>query len=182
MPSDLQSTAFPKFDEEQLAAFGQCSATKRKLYRDGEALFRTGERDPRFYIILSAKVEIVDDSGDAPRTVVFHERGSFAGELSQISGRPALVSGFARGDTEVYEVSPEALKQLLNNHPEVGDLILQAFIARRQLLRESGTFTGLRVVGSHSSQDAFRIRDFLSRNSILYTWLDIDAEPQVKDL
>jgi thioredoxin reductase (NADPH) len=182
MPSDLQTTAFPKFDEELLAAFGQCSKIVRKLYHDGEAIFRTGERDPRFYIILSGKVEIIDDSGDTPRLVVVHERGSFAGELSQISGRPALVSGYARGDTEVFELSPEALKQLLNNHPEVGDLILQAFIARRQLLRESGTFTGLRVVGSHSSQDAFRVRDFLSRNAILYTWLDIDGEPPVREL
>jgi thioredoxin reductase (NADPH) len=111
-----------------------------------------------------------------------HERGSFAGELSQISGRPALASAYARGGTEVYELSPDALKQLLNLHPEVGDLILQAFIARRHLLRDSGTFTGLRVVGSHSSQEAFRIRDFLSRNAILHTWLDLDADPQVKEL
>jgi thioredoxin reductase (NADPH) len=182
MPTELQSTAFPKFDDEQLEAFGHCSMTNRKRYRDGEALVRVGERDPRFYIVLSGQVEIVDESGDAPRSVVVHERGSFAGELSQISGRPALASAYARGNTEVYELSPDALKQLLNNHPEVGDLILQAFIARRHLLRESGTFTGLRVVGSRSSQDAFRIRDFLSRNAILHTWLDLDGDPQVKEL
>lgn len=182
MPTELQSTAFPRFTDEQLADFGQCSMTRRKWYRDGDALVRCGESDPRFYIILSGQVEIVDESGDAPRSVVVHERGSFVGELSQISGRPAVASAYARGDTEVLELSPEALKQLLNLHPEVGDLILQAFIARRQLLRESGTFTGLRVVGSHSSQDAFRIRDFLSRNAILHTWLDLDADPQVKEL
>jgi thioredoxin reductase (NADPH) len=182
MPTELQSTAFPKFDDGQLEAFGHCSMTKRKVYHDGDALVRVGERDPRFYIILSGKVEIVDESGDSPRSVVVHEHGSFAGELSQISGRPALASAYARGDADVYELSPDALKQLLNNHPEVGDLILQAFIARRHLLRESGTFTGLRVVGSHSSQDAFRIRDFLSRNAILHTWLDLDGDPQVKEL
>ena len=174
---DLQSIAFPQFDESQFAAFGQCSVMKRKHFRDGEALFRVGERDSRFYIIISGKVEIVDDTGDHPKTVVFHGPREFAGDLSQLSGRPALVSGYARGECDAYEVSPEALKQLLNNHADLGDIILQAFIARRQLLRESGNFTGLRVIGSHSSQNTFRVRDFLSRNALLYTWLDSTPTP-----
>ena len=180
--NDLHSTAFPKLDQTQLAGLGQCSFTRRKHYQDGEALFRTGERDPRFYVLIAGKVEVVDESGDAPKTVAVHGPGEFAGDLSQLTGRPALVSGYARGGCEVYEVSPDALKQLLNNHPDLGDLILQAFISRRQLLRESGAFTGLRVVGSHSSQDTFRVRDFLSRNGVLHTWLDLDADPQVREL
>ena len=58
--------------------------------------------------------------------------------MAQLTGSPAVVSAVARGDCEVYEVSPDALRQLLNHHPDLGDIILQAFIARRQLLRESG--------------------------------------------
>jgi thioredoxin reductase (NADPH) len=180
--NDLHSTAFPKLDETRLAALGQCTFTKRKHYRDGDALFRCGERDPRFYVLISGKVEVMDESGDAPKTVAVHGPGEFAGDLSQLSGRPALVSGYARGGCDVYEVSPDALKQLINHHPDMGDLILQAFMARRQLLRESGNFTGLRVVGSHSSQDAFRVRDFLTRNGVLHTWLDLDADPLVGEL
>jgi thioredoxin reductase (NADPH) len=180
--NDLHSTAFPKLDETRLAALGQCAFTKRKHYRDGDALFRCGERDPRFYVLIAGAVEVLDESGDAPKTVAVHGPGEFAGDLSQLSGRPALVSGYARGGCEVYEVSPDALKQLINHHPDLGDLILQAFIARRQLLRESGNFTGLRVVGSHSSQDTFRVRDFLTRNGVLHTWLDLDAEPLVREL
>ncbi|MGE0060231.1 MAG: hypothetical protein AB7T32_19790 [Dehalococcoidia bacterium] len=42
---------------------------------------------------------------------------------------------------------------MLNNHPDLGDIILQAFLARRQLLRPSGEFTGLRVIGSRYSRD-----------------------------
>ena len=57
--------------------------------------------------------------------------------------------------------------------------ILQAFIARRQLLRESGDFTGLRVMGSRYSQDTFRIRDFLAKNRVLFTWLDLERDPAV---
>ena len=81
--------------------------------------------------------------------------------MAQLTGGPALVSAVARTDSEVYEVSPEALR---NPQPSSrpGRHILQAFIARRQLLRESADFTGLRVIGSRYSQDTFRIRDFLA--------------------
>ena len=75
-----------------------------------------------------------------------------------------------------------ALREILNAHPDLADTILQAFIARRQLLRSSARFTGLRVVGPHSSPHTFRVRDFLARNNCLVTWLDTDADPHVADL
>jgi len=49
------------------------------------------------------------------------------------------------------------------------------FVARRQLLRQSATFTGLRVIGSRYSRDTFGIRDFLAKNRVLFTWLDSRA-------
>ena len=41
-------------------------------------------------------------------------------------------------------MSAGALRQILNQCPDLSDVILQAFIARRQLLRESEAFTGTR--------------------------------------
>jgi thioredoxin reductase (NADPH) len=70
----------------------------------------------------------------------------------------------------------------VNRCPEVGDIILQAFIARRQLLRESGEFTGIRVIGSRYSHDTFRVRDFLARNRALFTFLDVESNPEVEEL
>src|SRR5262249_25959140 len=46
----------------------------------------------------------------------------------------------------------------------------------------SGRFTGLRVIGSRYSRDTFRVRDFLSENRVPYTWLDLEAAPQVGEL
>jgi thioredoxin reductase (NADPH) len=179
---ELQSVAFPTLDPDRVAALGRCSFTARKRYRDGEALFRAGDRDSKFFVVVSGRVEIVDESGDVPKHVTTHGPGEFAGDVSQITGRPAVVSGYARGETDVYEVSQAALREILNHHPDLADVILQAFIARRQLLRGSGKFTGLRVVGPHSSADTFRVRDFLAKNNALFTWLDSEADPQVADL
>ena len=81
---------------------------------------------------------------------------------------PAIFTAIARGDCEVYEISQEALRQVLNQCPTVSDIILsQAFIARPA--------TGARVAGFHGSSgdritilspDTFRVRDFLSRNRV----------------
>ena len=55
-------------------------------------------------------------------------------------------------------------------------------MARRQMVRESGTFIGLRVIGSRYSPDTFRIRDFLAKNLVLFTWTDLEANPDVEQL
>ena len=179
---NLRAAAFPKLGEEQLAELAKCPNTKLRHFRDGEFLFEAGQRDYSFFIIKSGRVEIFDKTGDAPKTVVVHEPGQFTGEVAQLTGSPALVSGVARGECDVFEISPEALHQLLNRHLDLADVILQAFIARRQLLRESGEFVGLRVVGSRDSQDTFRVRDFLAKNRIPFTWIDLNSDPDVKRL
>ena len=86
-------------------------------------------------------------------------KGQFTGDISHLTGRASIVSAVARGDCEVYEVSRDALQGALNQCPILSDIILQAFIARRQLLRESPDFIGLRVIGSRYSKDTFRIRE-----------------------
>ncbi len=82
----------------------------------------------------------------------------------------------------MYEISGEALRQALNQCPILSDIILQAFIARRQLLHKSPDFTGLRVIGSRYSADTFRVRDFLAKNHVLFTWVDVETDPQVDRL
>ncbi|MFL5341458.1 MAG: FAD-dependent oxidoreductase [Gemmataceae bacterium] len=180
--NDLHAVAFPKLSEAQLAALGRCHLTKRRQFHAGEKLFVACDRDPRFFVVKTGEVEIIDESSDLPKTVVVHGPGQFTGDVSQVTGRPAIVTAVARIDGEAYEVSPDALRELLNDHPDLGDLVMQAFIARRQLLTGSGQFTGLRVIGSRYSRDTFRVRDFLSENRVPYTWLDLEADPQVQQL
>jgi thioredoxin reductase (NADPH) len=179
---DLQSVAFPKLNKAQMAALDRCLLTRRQHYRDGETLFKVGDRDFKFFVVKSGKVEIVDESGETPRTIAVQGPGEFTGDVAQLTGGPAIVNAIARGDCEVYEVSPDALRKLINDHPELGDVILQAFIARRQLLSESGEFVGLRVIGSRYSRDTFRVREFLAKNRVPFTWFDLEVDPQVKEL
>jgi thioredoxin reductase (NADPH) len=179
---NLQSIAFPTLDEAQINQLGRCTDALPKLYRNGQTLFAVGDHDMKFFIVKSGEVEILDYSGDKPKTLVIHRKGEFTGDISHVTGLPAIVSAVARGDCEVYEVTGDALRRALNQCPGISDIILQAFIARRQLLRESPDFTGLRVIGSRYSPDTFRVRDFLSKNRILFTWVDVETDPSVDRL
>jgi thioredoxin reductase (NADPH) len=176
---NLHSVAFPTLEQSLIDDLSRCSSVTTKTYRNGQTLFSVGDRDFKFFIVKSGEVEIVDHSGDQPKTVTVHRKGQFTGDVSHLTGNPAVVSAVARGDTEVYQVSGDILRKILNQCPTAGDIILQAFIARRQLLRASADFTGLRVIGSRYSSDTFRVRDFLAKNRVLFTWTDVETDPNV---
>src|ERR1700761_2506402 len=178
----LQSIAFPVLDEDQIAQLAACTVLSPKRYRDGDILVNVRDRQFKFFIVTSGEIEIVDYSGEAPRVVTVHCKGQFTGDISHLTGMPAIFTAIARGDCEVFEISSEALRHVLNQCPSLSDIILQAFIARRQLTRDSPDFVGLRVIGSRYSPDTFRVRDFLSKNRVLFTWVDLETDPQVDRL
>src|SRR5712692_9257216 len=180
--NNLLSVAFPTLDETQISQLARCTHAEPKLFRDGQTLFAVGDRNMNFFVVKSGKVEIVDYSGDEPKTLTTHRQGAFTGDISLVTGLPAIVSGVARGDCEVYEITGDSLRNALNQCPGISDIILQAFIARRQLLRESPNFTGLRVIGSRYSADTFRVRDFLAKNRVPFTWVDVETDPNVDQL
>ena len=182
MAQDLNAMAFPTLTEEQITQLARYAGAPTKTFRAGEALFRAGDRDPKFYIIKSGELEIIDVTGDQPKTIRMQGPGDFTGDVGHLTGSPKVVSAIARSDCEVYEMSEADLRKVLNQDPQISDLILQAFIARRQLMRESPEFTGLRVIGSRYSRDTFRIRDFLAKNRVLFTWLDLEGDPAVNQL
>ena len=72
---ELYATAFPTLDDSQIASLGRCSHTSVKHFHDGEKLDVVGDRDMKFFVVKSGEVEIVDYSGDEPKTVVGPSQG-----------------------------------------------------------------------------------------------------------
>ena len=179
---NLEAIAFPKLNDEQIARLGRYAGASPKKFRAGEALFHAGDRDAKFFVIKSGEIELVDDTGDKAKTIRVLGAGEFTGDVGHLTGNPKVVSAVAKTDCEVYEISDNALHEILNQDPQLSDVILQAFIARRQLMREMGEFVGLRVIGSRYSRDTFRIRDFLAKNRVMFTWLDLEGDPAVAQM
>ena len=97
-----------------MVALGRCTLTRLERYTDGQELFDVGDRDLAFFVVKSGGSRFWTNRGGAPRTVVVLGPREFTGEVAQLTGGPSIVSGVARGETEVYDVLPDALRRLLN--------------------------------------------------------------------
>src|SRR5947207_12534034 len=128
---DLNAMAFPKLTEEQITQLARYAGTTTKTVRAEEALFRAGDRDAKFFVIKSGELEIIDVTGDQPKTIRVQGSGDFTGDVGHLTGSPKVVNAIARSDCEVYEMSEAELRKILNEDPEMSDLILQPFIVHQ---------------------------------------------------
>src|ERR1700675_632624 len=110
--------AFPRLaanDIESLKPMAmQCS------FEDGETIFRAGDAEIDLYVIESGAIEILNPS-DGNRSVVTHGPGQFAGDIDLLTRRPVIVTGVARGHTELMRVPGARLREVLNKLPHLGE-------------------------------------------------------------
>ena len=158
---------------------GTLPPDEAQRYRDGETLFEAGDRDFKFFVVKSGEVEIVDESGETPKTVTVHGPGEFTGDVAHLTGSPASSAP-----------SPGAIAKSTRCRPTpCGNSSTTTRTWATSSCRRSspagssariGRLHGLRVIGSRYSQDTFRVRDFLAKNRVPFTWLDLEADPHVK--
>ena len=160
---------FPRLSDEELARLSRFG--EPRSFRAGDMLAHAGEAGPGLCLILSGQVEIRQPDRASERShIVTHERGSFMGELAQLSGRPYLVDAEALTDVEAIAVRPDRLRALLIAEAELGERIMRALILRRVGLIESGA--GPVIVGDEADADVLRLINFLRRNGHPYQRLD----------
>ena len=159
---------FPTLTDEQLARLSRFGDPRR--YGAGEIVARIGEVGPGLLLIRSGKLEISQDDHGQRSHIVTHERGSFAGELAQLSGRPSLIEAVALTELDVVAIPPDRLRNLLVAEADLGERIMRALILRRVGLIEAGA--GPIIVGGEADADVLRLVNFLRRNGHPYQSLD----------
>jgi thioredoxin reductase (NADPH) len=165
---------FPTLTEAEIARLRRFGAPR--AFAKSEALARVGEPGHGLTLILSGDVEISQHDESGLRTpIVTHGRGSFMGELAQLSGRPSLVDAYALSDGEALAIPPERLRALLIAEAELGERIMRALILRRVGLIETGG-GGPVIVGRAHDGDVLRLVNFLVRNGHPYQQLDPDTD------
>jgi thioredoxin reductase (NADPH) len=171
--------AFPVLTAAQIDSLRSCGHLRSAAA--GEVLFQEGDRGFRFYVVIAGSVDIVETSSGEPKLVTVHGPGQFTGDVDLLSGRVALVTARVGADGELLEIDAASLRKAVADFPQLGEIILKAFLARRALLI-SGGLTGVRIIGSRFSPDAHRLRDFATRNGIPFTWIDLETDEQAETL
>ena len=150
---------------------GQISLLKRygevRNAEPGQTLFQEGDTHYDFIVVLEGLVNIVENFGGEARTIATHGAGRFLGEMNMLTGQAVYLSAVMEEGGAVLAISPKDLKEIVTEESDLSDIILKAFLARRQVLMNVGT--GLRIVGSRYSRDALRLREFAVRNRLPHT-------------
>src|SRR5258708_4637221 len=159
----------------RIAAHGQARKIKK-----GEILLDVGDQ-LRFFVVTEGKLDILGASDSSESLIVTLQPGQFTGELNLLSGRRAFTRIRASEPGEVIEVDREDLLKLIQTDTELSDILLRAFILRRVELI-SYQIGGVVVLGSTYSAETLRIREFLTRNSYPYAYVDLDQNSDAQEL
>jgi thioredoxin reductase (NADPH) len=171
--SALDAGTFPALTTAQIDRVRPGSKLRR--VEPGDILFRPGDTEVPFFVVLSGSMEIVQPDLTGERLVTTHGAGEFTGELSMISGQRYLVLGRITEVGELLELSSEGLRSLIARDAELSEIIMRAFILRRLALI-TNHLGNVILMGSSHSAATLRLREFLGRNGHPYTYVDLDSD------
>ena len=170
--------AYPRLSEHQTAALA--ASGERQPTRAGDVLYREGEVQQQFFVILSGMVAIVEGLDGDEHLLGLHGAGRFLGEISLLTGEAAFVSAVVREPGEVLVVPLPELRRLVTEDTTLGDLVLRAFLIRRSVLIEVGT--GFRILGSCFLPDTRRLLEFAARNRLPHRYIDLEKDSAAEAL
>jgi thioredoxin reductase (NADPH) len=170
--------AFPRLEDEQRATLrelGEIQPTST-----GDVLFAEGDDAYDFFVVEEGAVTIVQGYGEENRVIAVHGRHRFLGELNLVTGQGVYLTAVVRDPGSVIRVPAERLRELVVRDRELSNVILGAFVERRSIL--IGLGAGLKVIGSRFSPDSRRLREFLARNRVATTWMDLEEDEDAEAL
>ena len=162
-----ETQIFPRLNTpliERIAAYGAEEQPASDML-----LFARGDRNPDFFVVREGAIDLFDGEGDYVRSYL---PGQFSGELHLFSGRASLLDGRAAAGTRLLRLSPQAFRRMASAEPDIGEIIMRAFILRRVDLLATG-FGGITLVGSAEDPETHRIREFLTRNAHPHRFVDL---------
>lgn len=165
----------PLLTDEQWSRL--CSYAESVDVGAGEYVFRAGDRDYPMVLVESGEVEILRDALRWFDEQVITTMGprSFAGELGLLNNQRAFLSARMVTAGRVRMIERDALRRLMTEDDQLGDLILHALWARRESLRRGPAAMTLKFVGEKDSRDFLALRRFAERLDLVHTSYAVDS-------
>ena len=85
----------------------------RRPVKQGEVLYREGDGNCDFFVILDGKVAVTEESSDEERLIGIHGPRRFLGELGLVTGQSVFVTAVVVEAGEVLVVGAERLRELV---------------------------------------------------------------------
>jgi thioredoxin reductase (NADPH) len=150
------------------------AAGKAVTYPAGAFLARPGDPADRFTYVEDGEIEVVNSYTDKRHLTSTLGPTQFMGEIAFLNGGAWSMPMRAVRETRVIEVPREAMLTLMAQIPEMSDIIITVFAARRRRQLDDRDST-LQLIGEDQDRNVRRIAEFASRNRIPYTSLALNS-------
>jgi len=134
----------------------------------GEILYEIGDPTYPFIAIIEGEAVILDDQG---REIVRHGASGFLGEMNLLSGQTVFLTAVATKPMRYIAVNREVLRSVLFEDGSLSDLLLSAFVERRELLQQYDGI-GVEIIGPRDSTETRRLLDYARRQRLPFSWID----------
>jgi thioredoxin reductase (NADPH) len=165
--SDLPSVVLSESQLQTLARLGE-----ERTADIGEKLYEVGDSIYPFIAILEGEAAILDASGNE---VVRHTTHGFLGEMNLLSGQTVFLNAVVTKPMRYIAVERDVLRKLLFEDGTLADLLLPAFISRRELLQQRHG-VGVEIIGPRESAETRRLVEFSRRARLPHEWRDTDGD------
>jgi CRP-like cAMP-binding protein len=108
------------------------------IYGPGEVVLRQGDPGDSLYVVRSGSVAVQLGSLGARKEVATLSAGQFFGEMSLMTGESRAATVVAKSDCECYVVDKQAFQAILEERPELANVISD-ILSRRQVAFDGAT-------------------------------------------
>src|ERR671933_1514382 len=112
---EIRSTRAPALREDQIEILRRYGQTRRTQV--GDVLFRAGDTQNDFIVVLEGVVEVVDDFAGQARTIGTFLADRFPGELNMLTGQAMYLTAVVREGGEVLAIPRGRLKEIVTEEP-----------------------------------------------------------------
>lgn len=154
-------------------------AGQEVVFPKGHIIAEVGDQMDVFYYILKGEIEVIDPvtrEGYLPTSL---GPTQFMGEIAFLNGGAYSLPMRAAQETRVIAVEREQMLTLMGQIPEMSDIILTVFAARRRRQIEQSD-SSLRVIGAENDRELKRVTEFLGRNRIPFRAVELGTSEAVE--
>ncbi|MEM9846198.1 MAG: FAD-dependent oxidoreductase, partial [Pseudomonadota bacterium] len=168
--SQMQRTPLHAEHVEALRAAGEIVT-----YDPGEIVFDVGQPVDRLVYVLEGQVDLLDARTRKPFLPYGIGANQFLGDIDFLRGGVAYLPTMATERVRAIVVPREKVLQLMSQMPEMSDILITVFAARRRRMLESQN-SALLLIGADQDRTIRRLASFASRNKIPSKIVDLDSD------
>jgi thioredoxin reductase (NADPH) len=144
--------------------------------RSDEWLILEGQA-PAFFALLEGQLAVFKMVAGQDRRIHTYDPGEYFGEVPLLLGSPAIASLRATEPSRLARLDAADFQELISHCRVLNAEIFKTMshrVGRLQQLAIESTQPAATVVGHRLDLACHNMRDFLARNRVIFTWLDLD--------